>query len=169
MAITGSGIAGVAGGIGNAFADFGSAKASEIESQGDFTAGADYLRAKDIALQNEQITQQATDIQSAQLARKVLTTNASGQAQVANNNLEGGSAGDILRSGIQQGSLAESVVKTQGAINKNAFAQQAEGYQAQSDSAVSAGNAALASAESKNQAGFMSILGAGASLFGMLV
>jgi hypothetical protein len=169
MAITSAGINTVVGDIGGAFADFGSAKASEVEAQGDFTAGADYLRAEDIAKQNEQITQQSTDIQNAQVQRKVLMSNATGQAQVANNNLSGGSAGDILRMGMQQGALASAVVKTQGAINKNAFAEQAAGLQAQSDSAVAAGNAALASAEAKNQAGVFSLIGGAVSMGGMFI
>lgn len=149
--------------IGSAFNDFGaaandlfSAQASEITAQGDWQASVDYLKAKQIAEQNEAIAQTSGDIQVMQQNRKNSMAIGTQEATVAGNNLEGGSAGDLLRMSLQQGALAKAVIESQTAINVNSYKQSAQAYQTMSDQALAAGNAANAAAAGKENAGIFS-------------
>lgn len=162
-----AGIGGVFGQIGGAVADFGMAAGSEEASKGDFAAAVSYTRAQQISQKNEQIAKSSTEIQQAQLARKVEMAVGTERAQTAGANLEGGSAGDLLRMSVQQGALAKTLLSEQGQINVNAYAQQSEAYGAMASSAVAAGNAAAAAAAGQQGAGIFNLIGAGLSLFSL--
>lgn len=146
----GSGIAGIFGGIGSE------------EAAGGYQAAADaYGRAEVIARQNANLTDFSTKIQQAQLSRKIEQTEGAQTASIANAGLEGGgTAGDLMRSSIQQGALANSVVQTQGALNRNGFLQQAEAYEGMKGQAEGAAAAAKTSGFGQIIGGAFSILGA---------
>lgn len=169
MAITAGGIGNVVGGIGGAVSDFFGAEGSEAGAHGDFEAAKYYADSADIALSNEQIAKESTTIQEAQLSRKIFQTEGTAAATAGAMNVQGGSAGDILRDSAKQGALAKALVSQQGALNVNSYQQQYEGLKGQEASMIGAGNAELKAAEGKNQAGFMSLLGSGISLVGMFL
>jgi hypothetical protein len=169
MAVTASGISSVASDIGGAVGAFFGADGSEDAAHSYFKAGVSYLNAKDLALQNKQISEESTAIKEFQTERKVNMGIGAQEAQLAGNGVTGGSAGDLLRMSMQQGGLARAVVGQQGAIDSNAFQQQADAYQASSDSAVASGNAALHAAAAQNAGGIMGIIGAGIKLGAMFI
>lgn len=150
----GSGISSIFGGIGSEAAASGYRQAAEA-----------YGQAAHIAGQNANLEVYATKIQSAQTERKVEEAIGSETADVAGANLAGGTAGDLMRSSIQQGALATSIVNTQGAINRNSFLQQAEAYTAMQGEASAAASAASASGLGGILGGALSIGGALFSLF----
>jgi ATP/maltotriose-dependent transcriptional regulator MalT len=161
------GIGGVIGGIGGYFGAQAGAAGSEAAAQGDFLAAKYYADAADIAMTNKQLSEQSTKLQEAQLQRKIFKATGTQQTQVAGANLQGGSAGDLMRESIQQGALAKGVLSQQGKITSNSYQQEADALHASEASMVGAGNAALASAESQRVGGFMSLLSGGVSLLGM--
>lgn len=150
----GGGISSIFGGI-----------ASEETAAGFKDAAAAYGKAATIAGQNANLTTFATQIQEAQTQRKVEQATGAETADVAGANLAGGTAGDLMRSSIQQGALAKSIVQTQGAITKNSFTQQAEAYDAMQSEASAAASAASTSAIGSFIGGALGIGGALFSLF----
>lgn len=156
----------MAAGIGSAFGLFGSAvqglfgaEASQALAEGEFQAAGFYTQAANIAKTNIKYAEQSTDIQLAQLNRKIEQTIGTQTADIGAANLSGGSAGDILRDSLQQGGLARAVVSIQGQIQENAYAQQASAYNAMSAAATAAGNAAEASSEGQLFGGILSGIG----------
>lgn len=98
-------------------------------------AGA-YGKAGKIASQNAELTQVATNIQEAQLQRQAYQTISAQKAEVGGAGFAaGGSAGDLLRSSVQQQHLASGLVATQGEITKQGYEQQAAAYQGQAAAA----------------------------------
>ena len=73
--------------------------------------------------------------------------------------LEGGSAGDLMRSSMQQGALANQLIKTQGNIQENAYQEQVVGYQGMQASSNAAGNAALQNAQAAQTTGVFGLAG----------
>ena len=150
----GGGISGIFGGI-----------AGQAEAGG-FEAAADaYGKAANIANQNANLTDFSTKIQVAQLNRKIEQTTGAELAATAGANVAGGSAGDLMRSSIQQGALAKSVAQTQGAVNKNGFLQQAEAYTGMQGQAEGEASAAKAKSTGSFISGALGIAGALFSLF----
>lgn len=167
MAFTAQGIGSVFSGFGAGVNDLFAAEGSELAAGGDFAAAQSYERARGISLQNEQIAGAATVIQESQLQRKIAETVGTQKAATAGANLEGGSAGDLMRMSLQQGALAKTLVQEQGQITRNSYAQQAEAYDAMATSAVAAGNAAEVASKGQQSAGIFSFLGAGIGLLAM--
>jgi|SRR5579884_410277 len=160
-------LSGFFGGIGSAVGAFFGAQGSEDLAQGDFQAAKLYADAADIAKQNVQIAKESTIIQEAQLQRQITKTIGAEQAAIAGNNLQGGSAGDLIRSSMQQGALARAVLSQQGFLEQQQFKQQALGLEAQEAAAVAAGNAALQSAAAQRWGGIFSLIGGVVGLFGL--
>lgn len=158
---------GVLGGIGGFFSGQENAAGLDAQAQGDFQAAKYFADAADISRSNEDIVKSSFAIQEAQLGRKIFQTEGTQTATTSGNNLEGGSAGDLMRQSMQQGALAKGVLAQQGQIEVRSYEQQALGLQAQEASAIGAGNAALHASEAAASGGFMSLLKGGLSLASM--
>lgn len=136
-------IGGAIGMFGGAVGDLFTAQADRAIAKGDWDAAQQYNYAGTIAEANKQLTELSTQIQETQLQRKIDKTIGAEQSAVGGANLgPGGTAGDLLRESMQQGSLAKQLVSTQGAINENAFESQAAAYRAMRASSQAASNAA---------------------------
>ena len=100
------------------------------------------------------------------MTRKIAQTEGTASAQEGTSNVgSGGSSGDILRSNIQQGALAKTMINTQGAIKENSdlMAEYADKGQATELQAKS--NALDKQAQGAQMAGIFSILGGVAGMF----
>jgi hypothetical protein len=160
-----SGLGSLIGGIGNFFSSQSTAAASELLAAGDITAAGDYTKASDIATQNVGIEGMSEAIQQAQLNRKIYKTASTQVAASGANNMGGGSAGDLMRETFNQGSLAKTLVTTQGDIQKNAFMEQATAYQGMAGSANAAAAAAIQQANAQSTGGLFGLLGGLGSFF----
>jgi len=169
MANIGGGLQGALSGVGGFLGGEQNAAGLKAEAEGDFQAATYYADAADISRSNEDIVKSSTAIQEAQLGRKIFQAEGTETAQVAGGNLEGGSAGDLLRQSMQQGALAKGVLQQQGQIEVQSYEQQAVGLQAQEASAIGAGNAALHASEAAATGGVMSLLSGGLSLATMFL
>lgn len=130
-------------------------------SAGGYEAAADaYGKAARIATQNANLTLYSTQIQEAQQERKFEKVTGAETAATAGANLSGGTAGDLMRSSIQQGALARSVIQAQGAVNRNAFLEQATAYEGMQGQAEGAASAAHSSAMGGFLGGALGIAGA---------
>jgi hypothetical protein len=106
-----------------------SSQATLLQAQGDIAEATQYGLAQSLAQQNAQYTATSTAIQAAQLDRQTSLTIGTQKAGYGGGGLaESGSALDVLRSSVQQGSLARSVLQTQGAITEAGFNEQAASY-----------------------------------------
>lgn len=95
-----------------------------------------YSQASKIALENEQLAKTSTELQETALQRQAYQTISSQKAEVAGAGFAaGGSAGDLMRSSVQQASLAKGLTQVQGAIQQQGFAQEAASYQGQAAAA----------------------------------
>lgn len=161
MAISPGGIGTATNLFGGAVQSLFGAQASRQLAAGDFAAAGDYTTASKIAQQNERIARSSTEIQEAQLNRKIEQTIGTQIADVGGAGFvsESGSAGDLFRSSMQQGALAKMMVESQGQINVNAYAQQASAYNAMASQATAGGNAAKSSAKGQQAAGILGAIG----------
>ncbi len=159
-----TGLGGAITSLGSFFASQSTAAATALLGQGDLTAAGDYSKAADIATQNVGITGMSTAIQQAQLNRKIYQTVSTQQAGLGGANVSGGSAGDLMRESVQQGALAQTLVTTQGNIQKNAFEEQATAYQGMAGSANAAAAAAVQQANAQTTTGLFGLAGGVASL-----
>lgn len=154
-----AGIGGLVGGIGGAVSGIFSAEGSGAEADGDFQAALSYRKARDIELQNIDITKTSTEIQGLQLQRKIDKVQGTQTAQLGAAGVSGGSAGDLMRDSAQQGALAVTQVNTQGKIQENAFKAQADAFDAQAIAADAAGHKAESAAQGAMIGGAFSLLG----------
>jgi hypothetical protein len=153
--------------FGTGVSDLFSAEGDKALAAGDFAAAQSYTRASSIAEENKGLSELSTEIQQAQLNRKITMTEGAQVAATGAANLEGGSAGDLMRMSIQQGALAKTLVATQGHINANAYEEQATAYQAMSASATAAGNAAEQAAKGATFGAAFSFLGGAVGLLAL--
>lgn len=152
---------GVAGGVG----DFMQAGAFKDQASGDIQQANDFMKAKKIALGNENVVKTATAVQKGLEERKILGVEGTAEANEGSANVTGGSAGDIMRSSMQQGSLAKSLIQEQGTLQERGWEEKAQGYQAEIDAANSAAQSAMDSASSAGIGGIMSMAGGVLGLF----
>lgn len=118
----GSGIGGVAGGIGDLFAAGG---------YGDAAAAAE---------KDAELTRRMTAIQEVQEQRKDYMLMGGTESDVAGAGFAmSGSGLDILRSSAQQASLSKDLIATQGEINATTFDAQAAAYNAQANASTAGG------------------------------
>ncbi len=131
---------------GATFGDIGGAVSDIFGAVGAGASAKAYKTAAGIDLQNAQLAKESAAIQEVQTQRQVLLTTGAQQAQVGGAGFaSSGSSLDLLRSSQQQGALATSLIKTQGAINVNNFEEQA------------AANTGMANAaKAKSTGGFLS-------------
>lgn len=122
--------------LGDFITQVGGAVGDLFGSSGATAEAKSYTGAAALANQNAQLTAASTRIQQTQLSRQINQTEGSQLAEVAGAGFtESGSALDLLRSSASQGALAKSLTNIQGAINENAYAEQAGAYTAAAASA----------------------------------
>jgi hypothetical protein len=163
-----TGLGSLVSGVGSYLSSQSTAAASELLAAGDVSAAGDYTKAANIATQNVGIEGMSTAIQQAQLNRKIYKTVSGQQAATGAANVGGGSAGDLLRESFSQGALAQTLVTTQGNIQKNAFEEQATAYQAMAGSANAAAAAAVQQANAQKTNGLFGLGGGILSFIGGL-
>jgi hypothetical protein len=113
---------------------------------GELDAAAGYRRARDYANENAEISKQTAAIQEEMTQRKVYQTVGGQQADVAGAGLAAsGSATDLLRSSVQQGSLTKQLVQRQGEINVLGYQAEAASYNGMAQQATAAGIGGIAS------------------------
>lgn len=149
------------------FGSQSSAAASMASAQGSTAAAEAYDKAAEIARNNKRLSAMSTAITETQLDRQINLTLGKQGAQVSGAGFtHGGSAGDLLRSSIQQGGLAKAVMGIKGQIEVNAYEAQATNYAGMASQARSAAQAATSSASSSSSGGlFGSILSGAGALF----
>ena len=120
--------------------DFGSAagdllqgqatqESDQLKAQGDIVEGQNYTLAAALAGQNEEFAVQSTAVQEAQTQRKIYQAEGATAAEVGGAGFaNSGSALDIMRSNVQQGSLNKQIVGQQGLINEAGYAEQQTAY-----------------------------------------
>lgn len=121
--------AGISSGIGDLFQGLGNLA----------EAGA-YGTAAKLASENAVIAQEAGDIKLEQTKRQIFKVIGAQQAEYAGSGLTGGgSAQEVLRSSVSQGSLEKAIVNAQTAINVHGYEAQAaefKGMQQAADAAA---------------------------------
>jgi len=160
-----AGIGGLIGGIGGAVTDIFTGEAAAATAQGDRLAAASYNYGGFLENQNASSTEVATGIQKVQVARKISQTEGTMVASEGEANVSGGSAGDLMRSSMQQGALAQTMVSTQGQITENAFKEKAVSLQGMAAAANAAADAADKQAQMAPITAGLSILGGFAGMF----
>lgn len=147
------------GGIGTAIGDFGGAISDLFGSQGSSAEASEYGKAASLEGQNATLAKAATQLQVAQTGRQVYaaTSQAKGAAG-ANGIALSGSVEDILRSTAQQGSLATSMIQTQGNINVTSYLAEENAYLGQQKEAE-------ALSKGQGAGGILDALGGIASIF----
>ena len=141
-----AGLEGLFGGIGGAVGGLFSYEGDMAQAKGDFAAAQDFTTASQIAQQNAKITLTAGDFKLAQESRKINLTEGAASAIEGGANVQGGSAGDILRDTIHQGGIAKSLISLQTSIDYNSFQEQSLAYKASAEQAQAAGEAAKSAA-----------------------
>lgn len=143
----------------NFFGDIGGAVSDIFGGIGALKEADAYKKASEISLTNAAITKRSTAINLAQAGRQLYQSFGAESADTASAGFQmSGSAIDLMRSSVQQGSLTQQIISNQGAITEQGFQQQAASYQGQA-----------AAAKAKSSGGFLSgvlgLAGAAASLF----
>ena len=159
-----AGLEGLFGGIGGAVGGLFSYEGDMAQAKGDFAAAQDFTTASKIAKQNAQIELTAGDFKLQQENRKLELTKGAASAVEGGANIQGGSAGDILRDTIHQGGIAKSLISLQTSIDYNSFQEQSLAYQAQAEQAQAAGEAAKSAATGALIGGGLKLL---TGVFGM--
>lgn len=153
MAITGfsgnpisaGAVSGIGSDIGGAVGDLFAAQGAKYKAQGDLAEQGQYLEAAGFADQNVKFTQESTAIKEFQTEREVQKSLGQTTADVAGAGFaSSGSSLDILRDSASQGSLAKSVLSTQGLITEAGYQEQGDSYRTM---AGAAGLAAQAEGE----------------------
>lgn len=154
-------------GIGDAATSLFGAAASGASAQGDVAEEQAYEKASSIALENAGIVKQSTAIQETQATRQIFQGMGSTSAALGAANLEGGSAGDLMRSGAQQGALTKQLIQQQGDITQLGYEQEASSYTGMANAAAAAASAAKSSEGGGIFGGLLKIVGAGISFAGL--
>lgn len=160
------------GGIGNFMGAQATAKGYKYSATGSRIAAASYGEAAGIAGQNAALATASANIQKTQSARQVFQAIGGQSADVAGAGFgAGGSAGDLLRSSVQQGALQRQLLGIQGEITSNSYEQEQKSFLAQQDAANVQAQASDSAAKSAKQGGFLGALGTavkvGAGLFSL--
>jgi len=117
---------------------------------GDFMSASGYKKAAAIDTENKALTQEGVNITEFQQGRKNFQTIGAQQAEVAGAGLSaGGTNLNLLRSSMQQGSMAKQQIQVQGDITEANFQEEADAHSAAASSATTAGIGSLLSAPFK--------------------
>lgn len=128
------------------YTDLGGAVSDIFGAAGAMSSASAYETAAKIASSNADITLRSGQIQAEQEQRTVFQALGAEKATTAGAgfNTTSGSAGDLLRSSVQQGALAKQLIVNQSEITAQGFEQQAAAYKGQAGAAkTSAGGGIL--------------------------
>lgn len=143
------GIAGIIGGVGGLFEGLFGAAGNHAEANS-------YREAAGYANQNATISQEAGDIKLEQTGRQIYKTLGAQAAGYAGAGLtSGGSAQDVLRSSVSQGSLEKAIVNEQTAINVTGYKAQAAQFSGMATAADAAAGGDLIGGIAKLALGFL--------------
>lgn len=127
------------GKVGPVGTSVGGAVSDIFAAEGDKAEAQQYGVAAGLAGANIQYTEQMTAVKEAQEQRDLYRTIGSQQAGYAGGNVAAsGSALDVLRSSIQQGSLQQYVLGAQGAAQEASYREQQQAYNIMQDAANNA-------------------------------
>lgn len=122
-------VSGIGGAVSDLFSSEATAKGLRLKAQGDIVEGENYSAAAVLAKQNENFTEQSTQVQQVMADRQIQQGIGTTKSEVAGAGFaESGSALDILRSGAQQGALQKQLIGQQGLITEAGYNEQAEAY-----------------------------------------
>lgn len=117
------------GNLADAASSLGGAVSDLFGASGSSAAASSYDQAAQIAAQNEKLSEQQTNIQETQAARQIYQTIGTQQTQVAGAGFaSSGSALDLLKSSQSQGALTKAMIREEGDIQANSYAEQAGLY-----------------------------------------
>jgi hypothetical protein len=112
--------------------DFGGAVSDLFGAFGDFQAASAYGKEAQVAGENATIAAASTKIQEAETARQVTLATGTEEAQTASAGFSNsGSAGDLMRSSLEQGALNKALVANQGAITVRGYQEQQQAAKGQ--------------------------------------
>ena len=130
---------GLLGGIGQVGSNIGAGVSNIFAAEGDIAEAKNYDLAASLAGANVQFTQSMTAIREMQTQREVSGIIGKQQTGFAGGNIaESGSALDVLRSSVQQGSLQQYILAAQGAAQEAAYSEQQQAYTTMADAARNA-------------------------------
>ena len=161
--------------FGGAISDLYAASADQTKAAGLRIEGQEYTLASTLATQNEQYTEQSTELQQYQESRKIEQTLGAQQAEVAASGFgASGTADDLLRDSANQGALAKATLAQQGLITEAGYTEQAQSYTLMSQAADMAASAADKAAQGsdigaivKGVAGVATLIPGGGALAGL--
>lgn len=140
------GIGAIAGGVGDLFGGIFGDIAAGDQATGYKAEGAAYRTAQTYAQQNAVISQEAGDIKEEQAKRQIFKVLGAQSAEYSGAGLtSGGSAQEVMRDSVSQGSLEKAIINEQTQINVTGYKEQAAqfgGMAAAADAAASAAKAA---------------------------
>lgn len=161
MAVGQATFSGAAGAVGDLFA----ASGYKYKAQGALLEKENYLKAADLAGENERFTEQSQAIKQTQLDRSIYQSTSGTQADTAGGGLAAsGSALDILHDSASQGALTKQVLAEQGYITEAGYKEQQESYQTMAKAAQVAADAANEASDSSMITGIIKGIGAIASI-----
>lgn len=156
-------------GVGSAFDAFGSFEQAGFAKTGAEQEEQAYEKAAQLAGENATVAQASTDIQALQEQRRFNLTMGKqeaelGAAGVATGGSAAGTTADLVRSSAEQGSLAQSLIRSQGFLNTQSYKMQQNAYEGQ---AQAAGVAASAAGAKQMGSIFSGVLGVAGMFVGL--
>jgi hypothetical protein len=126
----------MSGSIGSVATDFGAAAGDLFSAAGSEAAAQDYSKAAGDAQKEAVYATYGGQLQLAQQQRTAYQTISAGQATGAANGMRmGGSAANIMRSSQAQAALAGQTITANAGIQAEGYQEQAEGLEAENQSA----------------------------------
>jgi hypothetical protein len=146
--------------ISGAISDFGGAAGDLLASEGSFASADAYGAASDIATKNAALTERSGQIQQQQEDIQITKALGGEVASTAGAGFgAGGTAGDLMRSSVQQGALAKQLLANQTEITAQGYEQQASAFTGQQKAAVAQGQAQQAQGAANAASGIFSLVG----------
>lgn len=147
------------GKIGSAGTAAGGAVSDIFAAEGDLAESKQYQLAAGMAGANEEYAALMTKVKETQQQRELYQTIGAQQTGFAGGNIaESGSALDVLRSSVQQGSLQQYIINEQGAAQESAYREQQQAYQTMASTAQNAASGAYIGAAIKGATAIAALL-----------
>jgi hypothetical protein len=152
--------------FGGAVSDLFASGAHRAKAKGDLIEAKNYDLASDLAKQNEKFAETSTSIKQAQIERENVKMIGGQEADIASAGFAAsGSALDLLRDSMQQGTLTHAVTGQQGLITEAGYTEQAQSYTNMSQAAHLAADAENRAAETSTITGILKGVAGVASIF----
>lgn len=127
--------------------DLGGAVGDIFSGIGGLSEAGGLSDAADLARKNAKLVERATQIEEIRQTRQIYQAVGGQQADIAAAGFSlSGSAIDLMKSSMQQGSLDKALIANQGEIEKNSYLAQAGAYEAQAGASEAGGFMDLVSA-----------------------